>query len=152
MSVEPQNEQFAPRLNRMAGDAADGPHRQAVIAAEYDRRASGPRDCIGFASQRPRPGRHIGEPMRLAFRRGRVDKRMGRGEVAAVLDVMAEVPQRLHDPGGAQHGRPHRRARHACPRLDRRAEDGDRPRERQRRPDLESIPGNPLPAHGFTLP
>ena len=71
MSVEPQNEQLAPRLRRIAGDAADRPHRQAVIAAEYDRRPSGARDCIGFAGQQPRPGRDLGEPMRLAFRRGR---------------------------------------------------------------------------------
>ena len=51
----------------------------------------------------------------------------GGSEIAPVLDVVAEIPQRFHDARGAQHGRPHRRAGHARARLDRRAEDGDRP-------------------------
>ncbi len=126
MGVEPQNEQLASRLGRMAGDAADGPHRQTVIAAEHDWRPPGADDRVSLARQQSGPGGDVGEPMRLAFGRSRVDQRMGRSEIAPVLNVVTEVPQRFHNARRAQHGRSHRRAGHARARVDRRAEDGDR--------------------------
>ena len=68
----------------------------------------------------------MGEPMRLAFGRGGMDERRGKREVAPVVDVVAKIPERFDDSRRAQHGRPHRRARDARPRFDRRAENGDR--------------------------
>ena len=136
MGVEPQDEQLAPRLGRETGDSADRTHGKAVIAAKHDRRPPGAGDRIGFAGQQPRPGCDLGEPMGLAFRRGRVGQGRRKSEIAPVLDVVAEIPQGVYNARRAQHGRSHRRARHARPRLDRGAENGDRAGKRQNRPTL----------------
>ena len=69
----------------------------------------------------------MGEPMRLAFGRKRVDDGMGVGQIAPVLDVVAELPQRFDDSRRAQHCGSHRRAGDARARFDRRAENGYRP-------------------------
>src|SRR6185437_1435671 len=69
----------------------------------------------------------MSEPVRFAFGRDCMDQRMRRREIALILDVVAEVPQRFHDARGSQHGRPHRRAGRARACLDRRTENGDRP-------------------------
>ena len=145
MGVEPEDEQLAPRLGRVAGDAADRPHRQAVIAAEHDRRPPRARDRVGLARQEPRPGRDLGERVGLAFRRGRANGRR-RGEIAPVLDVVPQIPEQSYDARDAKHGRPHRRAGNPRARFDRRAEDGDRLPGR-----LARLPSRPVPRLVFRL-
>ena len=71
-----------------------------------------------------------------------MDERKGKREVAPVLDVVAEIPERFDDSRRAQHGGPHRRARNARPRIDRRAENGDRPRSAEG--PLASSPSSPV--------
>src|ERR1700733_513181 len=138
MGVEPQDEQIAPRLGREPGDAADRAHGDAVIAAEHDRRPPRAGDRIGFAGKQPRPGCDLGEPMGLALGYGQVNQWGRRSEIAPVLDVVAEVPQRFYDARCAQHGRSHRGAWHARSRLDGRAENGDRAGKRQKRPAFQT--------------
>jgi hypothetical protein len=69
-----------------------------------------------------------------------VEQRIGVRDIAPVFDVVTEVPQRLHNPCRAQHGRSHRGAGHARPRFHRRAEEGDRPWKGQSRP--AAVPGD----------
>jgi hypothetical protein len=81
-----------------------------------------------------------------------MDERKGKREVATVVDVVPKIPERFDDSRRAQHGGAHRRARNARPRIDRRAEDGDRSRKRRRPPRLESLLGGPLPAQDLPFP
>ena len=126
MGVEPKHEQLAPRLRRVPRHAADRSHRQAVIAAKHDRGPPGARRGVGLPRQQSRPGRHVGEPMRPAFRGRRIDARMGKHEIAPILDIEAEIAERFDDPRRSQHRGPHRGACNAGARFDRRAENGDR--------------------------
>jgi len=126
--VEPQHKQLAARLGRMARDAADRAHRQAVVAADHDRRPPGLQRLVGLAADEARPRGDAGVIARRAAQRR--DRRLGRGkrEIARILHLVAEAREDARQTGDAQHRRPHRGAGEARPVFDR------RPQDRQRAP------------------
>ncbi len=79
MGVEPEDEQFSPRLGGVARDAADRPHRQRVVAAEHQRQPPLAQDRVGLARQVARPGGDLGEMARPAFGRARHGRAEARG-------------------------------------------------------------------------
>src|SRR5271154_1978258 len=97
MGVEPKNEQLPPRLGGMPRPATDRTHRQTVIAAEHDRNPAGAHEPVGLPRQESRPGRHMGETMRLAFGGRGMDERKGKREGATVVDVVPKIPERFDD-------------------------------------------------------
>ena len=117
----------------------------------HDRRSPRAGDRMGFAGKQPRPTCDLGEPMGLAFRRARVGQGRQKSEIAPILDVVAEVAQRLNNACCAQHGRSHRRARNVRPRLDRGAENSNGPRKRQKRP-AQTVFASCLPGQERPLP
>ena len=118
MGVEPQHHQRPPGAGAMAHGPIDGAERQAVVAPGGQRHRPLVERRLDGLRQRLRPGGH----RRQARGAGRES---GGGDVAPVLHRVAEVPQRAHQPGGAQGRRPHERPRLVGADLDRRADQGD---------------------------
>ena len=104
----------------------DRSHREAVIAAEHDRKGALVRDGVGALAQGARPRRDLGEVAGLIGGRRRFERdRRRRHHVAEIFDDVPELAQAVEEPGDPQGRRPHDRAGLARADIDRRAEDRD---------------------------
>jgi hypothetical protein len=57
--VESEHEKGTPDLARVASDAVDRAHAEAVVAAEHEREGSVPRDGVGALGDEPGPSRNL---------------------------------------------------------------------------------------------
>ena len=88
MGVEPEHEERAADLGGVARHAGNAAHRQAVVAAEKDRKPAAPQRPVARRIEGARPAGDLGG---VAGRARETNRRVGdRHDIAAVDDRVAE--------------------------------------------------------------
>ena len=108
MRVEPQHAQPLAAFAAMAGDGADGAYAQTVVAPKHDGQPGGAEFGVGGVVQQLVPAHHLGQMPETIH--GRLPGVGRAGQVAAVLDVQAQVGQRAGNTRHPQRLRAHARA------------------------------------------
>ncbi len=125
VGVEPQHEQLAPLLLKVARDAVDRAHRQRMIAAEKHRQRAGARHRVGAFARGANPALDFAVVFRVRGLRAVDEGEIAAQQVAVILHREAKAFEQHGEARGAQGRRPHQRALLRRADLDRHAEQRD---------------------------